>query len=163
LWSASSERGGWLDVSFEAPCEPRLLNVTKVHSCRVLVVMSTLRFIPVTAVMLFGAACQNSPMPPVGYCTAPRSIAVLVTALDSTTRASVADGAHGVVQSGTYVDSLRLSFGVLEGGTKLGTYEVTVERPGYRQWIRTNVQVTGQGPCGNVIPVDLTALLQSSL
>ena len=125
--------------------------------------MGSLRVIP-TAVVLIVAACQNGPTtPPVGYCTAPRSIAVLLAALDSTTRASVADSAHGVVQSGTYVDSLRLSFDVLEGGTKLGTYQVTVERPGYHQWIRTNVQVTQQGPCGNVIPVELTALLQPSL
>jgi hypothetical protein len=126
--------------------------------------MASLRFFPLTALVLLVAACQDGPTaPPVGYCTAPRSIAVILTALDSATHASVADSAHGLVQSGTYVDSLRLSSGVLEGGTKLGTYEVTVERPGYHQWIRTNVQVTRQGPCGNVIPVLLTALLQPSL
>jgi hypothetical protein len=123
--------------------------------------MASLRFVPIAAVALIVPACQNSPT--VAYCAAPRSIAVLLTALDSITRVSVADSAHGVVQSGTYVDSLRLSFGVLEGGTKLGAYQVTVERAGYRQWIRSNVQVTRQGPCGNVIPVQMTALLQPSL
>jgi hypothetical protein len=126
--------------------------------------MGSFRFVPVSALVLIVGACQNGPTtPPVAYCTAPRSIAVLLTPLDSLTRVSVADSAHGIVQSGTYVDSLYLSFGVLEGGAKLGTYQVTVERPGYRQWIRSNVQVSRQGPCGNVIPVQLTALLQPGL
>jgi hypothetical protein len=59
------------------------------------------------------------------------------------------------------VDSLRQTWdSVLEGGTQLGTYDVTVDHPGYHEWIRTNVQVTRKGPCGNVIPVRLTALLQ---
>ena len=67
-----------------------------------------------------------------------------------------------MVQSGAYVDSLRRfpSDTVFEGGDQLGTYVVSVERPGYHAWIRTNVQVTQQGPCGNVVPVRLTALLQ---
>jgi hypothetical protein len=122
--------------------------------------MRTFRFIPALALI---AACQNGSTSPIAYCTAPRSIAVLVIPLDSVTQASVATGAHGVVQSGAYVDSLHLSFdGVLEGGDQLGTYEITLERPGYHDWIRTSVQVTRKGPCGNVIPVRLTALLQPS-
>lgn len=123
--------------------------------------MLPLRVFAILSATLILTGCRNSPTgPPIGYCTAPRSIAVIVTALDSVSRASVADSARGVVQSGTYVDSLQLDFGVLEGGTKLGTYQVTVQRPGYAQWVRTNVRVTRQGPCGNVIPVQLTALLQ---
>ena len=71
------------------------------------------------------------------------------------------DGARGAVQSGTYVDSLHPTWdGQLEGGDKLGTYAITLERPGYQDWIRANIEVTQQGPCGNVIPVKLTALLQ---
>lgn len=118
-------------------------------------------FLRTAAVGLIVAACQNDSMSPGGYCTAPRSIAILLTAVDSVTRASVADGARGVVQSGAYVDSLRVvSDSLLEGGDQLGTYVVHVERPGYHEWIRTNLQVTQQGPCGNVVPVSLTALLQ---
>jgi len=109
--------------------------------------------------LVLTGCCKGATAPPM-YCAAPRSIAVIVNALDSLSLASVADSAHGMVQSGAYVDSLHLEFGVLEGGTKLGTYQVTIERRGYRQWVRTNVQVRQQGPCGNVVPVRLTALLQ---
>lgn len=123
--------------------------------------MRTSHFIPALALIV--AACQDGSTSPVAYCTAPRSIAVLVTPVDSVTHTSVADGAHGVVQSGAYVDPLRLSSdSVLEGGAQLGTYEITLERPGYQDWIRANIQVTRKGPCGNVIPVRLTALLQPS-
>jgi len=106
------------------------------------------------------AACQSGTSP-IAYCLGPRPIAILLTPIDSVTHASVANGAYGAVQSGTYVDSLRVvSDSLLEGGDQLGTYVVHVERPGYHEWIRTNVQVTQQGPCGNVVPVKLTALLQ---
>ena len=92
-------------------------------------------------------------------------LAVVITVLDSTTGTSVAEGARGFVRDGTYADSLRpITTGaattVLVGGNKVGTYEVTTERNGYREWDLKNVQVTQQGPCGNVIPVQLTALLQ---
>ena len=127
----------------------------------------TFQVIPSRVLALLSASlmltgCGNSPTagPPVGYCTAPRSLAVIVTARDSVSLASIADSARGVVQSGTYVDSLHLLLDVLVGGAQLGTYQVTVQRPGYQQWVRMNVLVTHQGPCGNVIPVQLTALLQ---
>ena len=132
--------------------------------------IAQLRWLLILSVCLALAGCRNSVTSPlIGRCAAQRSLAVIVIALDSVSRASVTDSAHGVVQSGTYVDSLQLYVNVLvggelgselAGGDKLGTYQVTVDRPGYREWVRGNVQVTQRGPCGNVMPVQLTALLQ---
>src|SRR5712671_6333153 len=71
------------------------------------------------------------------YCAAAYSPAVIVTPLDSGTRANVAVGTRGLASSGTYVDSLRVVYdSTLWGGSQLGTYQVTVEHPGYRQWGR---------------------------
>ncbi len=142
---------------------PASVDVTNSRFRWVSVLMSfsgrSVRFVGSLALVLALAACEKG-VAPIAYCAAPRSIAIEVSALDSISQLSVADSARGVVQSGSYLDSLRLVFGVLLGGTKLGTYDVTVDRPGYREWIRADVQVTRQGPCGNVIPVQLTALLQ---
>ena len=97
------------------------------------------------------------------YCAAALSPAVIVTPLDSGTRANVAVGTGGVVSSGTYVDSLRVVFdSTLWGGRRLGTYQVTVEHAGYRQWVRSGVRVTEQTDCGMPVSVHVTALLQPS-
>ena len=115
----------------------------------------------VSLLLLAVAACGSQATPPIGYCTAPRSIALQVTVLDSVSRTSRADSAYGVVHVGAEMDSLRLSVPpVLEGGTKVGTYQITIDRPQYREWTRANVIVSQQGPCGNTIPVQVTALLQ---
>jgi hypothetical protein len=110
-----------------------------------------------SAVLLIVAACENRRF---GYCSAPYSPAVIVTPLDSGTRTNVAVGARGVALSGTYVDSLRRVDSVLWGGAQLGTYQVTVERLGYHQWVRNGVQVTQATECGMPVSVRLTALLQ---
>ena len=67
-----------------------------------------------------------------------------------------------MVRDGSYVDSLRPSSPppALRGGTRLGTYQVIVDRPRYREWTRSDVVVSQQGSCGNPVPVSLTALLQ---
>jgi len=56
-----------------------------------------------SAALLIVAACDNH----FGYCSSPYSPAVIITPLDSGTRANVAVGARGVALSGSYVDSLR--------------------------------------------------------
>ncbi len=97
------------------------------------------------------------------YCAAAYSPAVVVTPLDSGTRANVAVGTGGAVSSGTYVDPLRVILdSVLWGGARLGTYQVTVEHPGYRQWVRSGVRVTEHTDCGMPVSVHVTALLQPS-
>lgn len=112
--------------------------------------------------LAFAAACGNPQAPVIASCTGTRPIAVKVTVLDSISGASVADGAQGIARVGVEVDSLRLSSPppVLEGGTKLGTYDVTVDHPGYREWTRSGIVVSQQGACGNPVPVALVARLQ---
>jgi hypothetical protein len=97
-----------------------------------------------------------------GRCMAMAPTAVIVAVNDSVSGASVVDSARGVAKLGTEVDSLWLSAPPprLLGGTKLGTYQVSIDRPGYREWIKSNVVVSHQGECGNTIPVQLTALMQ---
>ena len=94
------------------------------------------------------------------YCAAAYSPAVIVTPLDSGTRANVAVGARGVALSGSYVDSLRRVDSVLVGGSQLGTYQVTVERLGYHQWVRSGIRATKEWECGMPVSVRVTALLQ---
>jgi hypothetical protein len=97
------------------------------------------------------------------YCSAPYSPAVIVTPLDSSTRANVAVGTRGAVSSGTYFDSLRVVYDSIPwGGSQLGTYQVTVEHPGYHQWVRGGVRVTERTDCGMPVSVRMTALLQPS-
>ena len=84
-----------------------------------------------------------------------------MTVRDSVSGKAAADNSIGtLVGAGVddtlfHVDSL-----TLEGGTQLGTFTVTIDRPGYLTWIAANVMVTQKGPCGNVLPVQLTARLQ---
>jgi hypothetical protein len=96
-----------------------------------------------------------------GKCTAPAPRSVVVTVRDSVTGKAAADNAIGtLVGAGVndtlfHVDSL-----TLEGGTLLGTFTVRIDKPGYLTWIANDVMVTQKGPCGNVLPVQLTARLQ---
>ena len=105
------------------------------------------------------AACES----PVGFCTPVKPIAIEVTVTDSVSGRALADSAEGFVQAGQYRDSLHHappSMTLLYGGTILGTYDVTITRPGYAPWARAGIVVRETGTCGNVVPVDLTALLQ---
>ena len=117
--------------------------------------------------LLILAACQNTQnTQPTGYCAATLSPAVIVTPEDSSTRANLVMGARGLVRSGTYSDSLRrvdVVDSVLWGGARLGTYEVTVEHPGYQPWTRSGVQVKQTTACGTPVSVQVTALLQLTI
>lgn len=107
------------------------------------------------------AACSSSSTP-FGFCTAPASVAVVVDVHDSISGAALADSASGTLATPSFQDSLHHVSGVdseLVGGNQLGTYTVTVHRPSYADWIEAGVVVSRTGPCGNVIPVQLTAAL----
>jgi hypothetical protein len=107
----------------------------------------------------------NSGLPTTGECAAPNSIAIVLTVTDSVSGDSIADSASGTVTAGAYSDSLHHYLGfpaLLAGGDQLGTYAVTVARPGYAPWGRTGVAVTHKGVCGNVEPVVLQARLHPS-
>ncbi|MEP7066940.1 MAG: hypothetical protein ABI889_12965, partial [Gemmatimonadota bacterium] len=71
------------------------------------------------------------------------------------------DGATGtLVGAGISVALIQDDSLTLEGGAQLGTFTVTVERAGYLTWSALNVLVSDKGPCGNVLPVQLSARLQ---
>ncbi len=109
-----------------------------------------------------GFACATSESP-IAFCTSVAPVAITVDVSDSLSGQPLADSASGVVQAGAYVDSLHHaapSTTLLFGGVRLGTYDVTVDRPGYNHWVRSTVPVTQTGICGNVLPVHLVALLQ---
>ena len=111
-------------------------------------------------VVSFLSAC-GSDITPVGYCTAAMSLAVVVTVRDSVSRQGAADGAIGTLVGEGVDDTLRnVDSLTILGGDSLGTYVVTIDRPGYLTWTKSNVQVTKKGSCGNVIPVMLDANLQ---
>ena len=96
-----------------------------------------------------------------GFCAAPRSEAVEVTVRDSISGQAAADGAIGTLVGGGVDDTLEhLDSLKIRGGDQIGTFAVTIDRPGYLTWSASSVHVTEVGPCGNVIPVDLSARLQ---
>jgi len=98
-----------------------------------------------------------------GECAAPRSIAIALTVTDSVSGDSIADSASGSVTAGAYADSLHHVEGfpaLLVAGDRLGTYAISLTRPGYAAWGSSGVAVTHVGVCGNVEPVELAARLQ---
>ena len=94
--------------------------------------------------------------------------AIVVEIRDATTGAALAQLARGVVQHGAYSDSLIAARSESSDPTTMyarraanerpGTYDVWVERVGYRDWHAYGVRV-GAGPCG-VSTVQLQARLR---
>jgi hypothetical protein len=107
---------------------------------------------------VMGCGSDNSPT---GGCLAPMSLSVVVSVRDSISGQPTADGAIGTLVAAGVDDTLFHSDALtLIGGDRTGTFTVTIDRPGYLTWIASNVRVTEHGPCGNVIPVELSAKLQ---
>lgn len=88
-------------------------------------------------------------------CAASVEPAVVVEVRNARTDAPEADSALGVLRDGDYVDTMRVS-GVAPDGTPLslqgameraGTYDVRIEKDGFRPWSRENVTVES-GDCG---------------
>jgi hypothetical protein len=98
---------------------------------------------------------------PIASCTSVAPLAVVVTVRDSISGAAAADGAIGTLVGAGVDDTLQQTDSLtLIGGNQLGTYTVTIDRPGYLTWTEANVRVTETGTCGNVLPVQLSARLQ---
>ena len=124
--------------------------------------------------LFFGAAtavaigCQSiTGRDPV--CTTDVRPGLVVSVLDSASRDPLGPGMLVVVRDGAYADTARTFLphpieGVLQrfafAFERRGTYDVTVERSGYRTWRRDGVRVSGD-EC-HVRTVELTALLQPS-
>ncbi|HEX6749450.1 MAG TPA: hypothetical protein VF092_19295 [Longimicrobium sp.] len=89
--------------------------------------------------------------------------AVQVTVQDSLSGAVITPGATVVIRDGAYADSLTVpppveTIGL--GSGRVGTYEVTVRKSGYRNWVKAGVQAK-DGTCG-VQTVNLVARLVPS-
>lgn len=103
------------------------------------------------------AACQS----PV-YCTGSVDPSIVVEVRDSLTGAPAASGATLLVRSarggeatpGTSWGDLTLQW----GEEQAGTFDVTVRKPGYVDWLRDDVQVP-RGQC-HVVTARLLARLQ---
>jgi hypothetical protein len=97
-----------------------------------------------------------------GSCAAPRPLSVEVEVRDSISGEPAADGAIGTLVGQGVDDTLSHANSLtVFGGDQSGTFVVTIDRPGYRTWIASNVLVTKSGLCGGiVVPAQLSARLQ---
>ena len=119
--------------------------------------------IPLALSVLAVAGCGLISAP---NCTLTFDPAVEVVVQDSVSGAMIASGAQLIAREGTYADSMSLpanradldSKSLSAANERAGTYTVTVRKPGYREWTRSNVQVE-QEVC-HVRTVRLTALMQ---
>jgi hypothetical protein len=123
--------------------------------------------IALTVTIATAAACGKSDAShatgpvPLEYCSAVAPVALAITVRDSISGQALADSASGSFRvdalSDTliHVDSLQLY-----GGRQTGTYDVTVQRSGYKTWTRLGVVSTKTSACGGVEPVQLTAAMQ---
>jgi len=99
-------------------------------------------------------------------CSANVAPGLSVAVQDSASGAMIASGTQLIARDGAYVESSSVpanhpeldSSTLQAAGERGGTYSVTVQKPGYRDWTRSNVRVT-KGEC-HVNTVSLTALLQ---
>lgn len=98
-----------------------------------------------------------------GICTTDVQPAIVVQVRDAATQAPAASGATGVVRDGSFTDPMQpLDLGEnaleLRGALERpGTYTVTIDKPGYRQWEQQGVRVR-DGSC-HVRTVTLQASL----
>jgi len=119
------------------------------------------RLVCLAALAGIASSCGSDDVGPIAGCTAPVSRSVVVMVRDSTSGAAAADGALGTLVGPSVNDTLgHVDSLTLAGGDQLGTFTVTIDRPGYLTWIASDVRVTRKGPCGNVIPAQLEAKLQ---
>ena len=101
------------------------------------------------------AACSDP------ICTLSFDYGIVVRVEDSVSGAPAASGARLVLRDGAYLESTEENLAGLYlngAGERAGDYTVTVQKPTYHDWVRTNVRVTADA-C-HVHSVSLTARLQ---
>jgi hypothetical protein len=106
-------------------------------------------------------ACREIAEP--GVCPAILAPSARVTVLDSISGANITPGASAILRNATVADSVMAPegspvtvMGVGEG--RVGTFTLTVRKPGYQAWIKRNLKVEN-GRCG-AQTVDVTARLK---
>ncbi|MFI5243037.1 MAG: hypothetical protein ACHQRL_08515 [Gemmatimonadales bacterium] len=127
--------------------------------------MNAKNMIALAGGLTLSAACAKSGASdltgPVAYCTAVAPIALVVTVRDSVSGRALADSASGSFRVSATTDTLlHLDSLTLIGGRDKGTYDVTVQRAGYRTWTRSGISAMKTTTCGGVAPVALAAMLQ---
>ena len=124
--------------------------------------------VPDSAGVALVVQLRRSPIQLTPVCTTEARPGIVVTVVDSVT-GDVPATATLIARSGTYVDSvMRFRQPVVVNGPPVlligtaverpGTYDVVVRSPGYRDWTRTGVRVTGN-QC-HVRLTELTARLR---
>ena len=105
------------------------------------------------------SACADLPT----TCTSDPKYTMRIEVRDARTGAPLAYGSTGTIRDGGYVEQMTSSEGMIylwagsgDAG-RPGTYDVTIERPGYETWRRSDVRVSGNH-CGPRV-VDLVANL----
>jgi len=112
------------------------------------------------ALPAIASACSSSDGL-IAACTSVAPLSVVVTVRDSASGQAAAHGAIGTLIGAGVDDTLAHNDSLtLSGGNQTGTFTVSIDRPGYLTWTTADVSVTQKGPCGNVIPVQLSARLQ---
>ncbi len=113
-----------------------------------------LSWIPGLLVLLVLTGCEDPIVDSVN-CPAVVEPAIVIEVRDAQTGAPEADSALGLLRDGDYVDTMRVT-GVTSEGAPLslagamgraGTYDVRIEKEGFRPWTRENVTVAS-GNCG---------------
>jgi hypothetical protein len=113
--------------------------------------------------LLAAVGCSGSPS---AVCTMEFRYGLSVYVTDSLTGTAVASGASLVARDGAFKDSVSHPgdrpelnpLPLLTAGERAGTYQISVSKPGYLPWSRSNVRITAN-EC-HVNPVSVTALLQ---
>jgi len=116
--------------------------------------------------LLIGVGCSGSPGSTSPVCTMEFRYGLSVYVKDSLTGAGIASGASLVARDGAFKDSVSHAsdkpelngFPLVTAGERAGTYQISVSKPGYLPWSRSNVRVTAN-EC-HVNPASVTALLQ---
>ncbi len=121
--------------------------------------MRALRPLFILAVGAVVAGCDSF----TGVCTTDFRFGIVVEVRDAVSGAPAADGARLIVRDGDYVETVDApptpsSTFLQAAGERVGRYDVTVQKPGYAEWTRTDVQVLRDG-C-HVTQIRLDAQLQ---
>jgi hypothetical protein len=109
-------------------------------------------------VLVSSTACyEGDPSGPIA-CTEQFVYGLAVTVRDQSTALPKAEDATLTLRDGAHVEVVTDSWDgttLVGAGERPGTYDVTVEHPGYETWIRAGVEIT-EDEC-HVIPVTITA------
>jgi hypothetical protein len=112
----------------------------------------------VAGIALAGSSCQK----PTGLCPLVRSFSLSVTVRDSVSGAVLPNTVIRASE-GTRTDSVVVgpdaAYPVMFAWDA-GTYDVTVQAPGYTTWTSTQTVTYSNQPCGRSVPLAVTALMQ---